>query len=120
MKSPESCESSLRNRKKKENVVEKSEKSAKNPPKSSEKLEDIPKEADERSSSDESLKLIDKSDSIDQGSGATNHGKFRIQLEFDPMSLTLFALAIVTRFFRLSEPRNVVWVCEIFMSEWKT
>lgn len=110
MKSPESCESSLRNRKKKENVVEKSEKSAKNPPKSSEKMEDIPKEVDERSSSDESLKLIGKSDSTDQGSCATSHrhGNFRIRLEFDPMSLTLFALAIVTRFFRLSEPRNVV------------
>lgn len=122
MKSPESCESSLRNRKKKENVVEKSEKSAKNPPKSSEKMEDIPKEVDERSSSDESLKLIGKSDSTDQGSSATSHrhGNFRIRLEFDPMSLTLFALAIVTRFFRLSEPRNVVWVREIFMSGWKT
>lgn len=110
MKSPESCENSLRNRKKKENVVEKSEKSAKNPPKSSEKMEDIPKEVEERSSSDESLKFIAKSDSANQGSVATSHRQenFRIRLEFDPMTITLFALAVVTRFFRLSEPRNVV------------
>lgn len=34
--------------------------------------------------------------------------KFTIKIEFDPMSIALFTLAIVTRFFRLSEPRNVV------------
>lgn len=110
MKSPESCESSLRNRKKKENVSEKSEKSAKNPSKSSEKMEDIPKEVDERSSSDEKLKFIGESDSTDRGSGVESHRNenFRIRLEIDPMSIALFALAIVTRFYRLAEPRNVV------------
>lgn len=35
-------------------------------------------------------------------------GSFRFRLEFDPMSIALFTLAIVTRFFRLSEPKNVV------------
>lgn len=109
MKSPESCESSIRNRKKKDGP-EKSEKSAKNSSKSSEKMEDIPNEVDERSQSDESLKFNGKSDSTDQGSAVEGHQhqNFRVRLEIDPMSIALFILAIVTRFYRLSEPRNVV------------
>lgn len=34
--------------------------------------------------------------------------KFTINVQFDLMSVLLFALAIVTRFYKLSEPKNVV------------
>ena len=39
---------------------------------------------------------------------ARSYENFRIRIELDPMSIALFTLAVVTRFFRLSEPRNVV------------
>lgn len=37
-----------------------------------------------------------------------DENKFTINVQFDLMSVVLFALAIATRFFKLSEPKNVV------------
>lgn len=114
MKNPENCENSLRNRKKKENVQDKSEINVKNSSsKSSEKMETI--EPSNKLAQDEVLKA-EKSDSKSQKLNGVKpddkvdvkESNFKIRLEFDPMSIALFTLAIVTRFFRLSEPRNVV------------
>lgn len=114
MKTPESGDSSLRNRKKKENVQEKCEQSIANPLKSSEeKMEADPSKKVEQQQ-EKILKFKSKSESksqIDRGSSegvSESNSNFRLRLEFDPMSIALFTLAIVTRFFKLSEPRNVV------------
>lgn len=110
MKNPENSENSLRNRKKKEDVQEKSEISVKNSSsKSSEKME---AEQSRKLAQDE-VSEVGKSDSKSQQRNedikvVVRERSFRIRLEFDPMSIALFTLAIVTRFFRLSEPRNVV------------
>lgn len=101
MKTPENSENSLRNRKKKENVVEKCEKSVKNSSKSSEKME-------AKSTTEERVEPKLKVNEAKAQDNQITRDTFRIRLEFDPMSIALFALAIVTRFFRLSEPRNVV------------
>lgn len=109
MKTPESCENSVRNRKKKENGPEKSEKCVKNSSKSSEKMEVDPAEVATKKveqMADESLKVKERIDVCEEGSRAEDN--FRIKFQIDPMSLALFALAIVTRFYRLAEPRNVV------------
>lgn len=99
MKSPESCESSLRNRKKKENV------SVKNSLKSPEKMEDLDlKEVEQPQEKDSKVDKVPQLVSKD----APKDSNFRIRFEFDPMSIALLALAIITRFFKLSEPRNVV------------
>jgi hypothetical protein len=108
MKSPENCENTVRNRKKKENVQDKSVKSS---PKSTE--DESVKEVDHKKiPQEENLKIKQQNESnmktqiSNESLGAERN--FRIRLEFDPMSIALFTLAIVTRFFRLSEPRNVV------------
>lgn len=109
MKSPESCESSLRNRKKKENVQEKS---VKNSSKSSEKMEIEGSVKMEQQGKDLNLNFMQQSESKARNDLETTERapekNFRIRLELDPMSIALFTLAVVTRFFRLSEPRNVV------------
>lgn len=111
MKNPENCENSVRNRKKKENVPEKSEISVKNSSsKSSEKMEI---EQVKKLGQDEVSEVESKSESKSQHHNdvakvTIKESSFKIRLEFDPMSIALFTLAIVTRFFRLSEPRNVV------------
>jgi hypothetical protein len=105
MKTPENCENSLRNRKKKENVAEKSERVVK---KTTEKVENHKVEQ----SQEENLKIKEKSAEKLQSEAEivsdVQSKDFRIRIEFDPMSIALFTLAIVTRFFRLSEPRNIV------------
>jgi hypothetical protein len=91
MKTPESEESSLRNRKKKEIPAEKCEKSAKTPSKVATEEKTEGKVSQVKAQDDE-----------------VPNDTFRFRLEFDPMSIALFALALATRFFRLAEPRNVV------------
>lgn len=114
MKTLENCDSSLRNRKKKENVVEKSEKSVKNLYKTSEKMETEVSSKMEQQQQEKMLNNKLKTDSKSQSDDSTtellasNDSNFRIKLEFDPMSIALLTLAIITRFFKLSEPRNVV------------
>lgn len=113
MKIPENSETSLRNRKKKENVPEKSEKSVKNSSKSSEKMKECSEVPDVLNGVKEPVKFEEeikhKGDTSDQVSSAKRSDEnFRIRIEFDPMSIALFTLAIVTRFFKLSEPRNIV------------
>lgn len=113
MKSPENCDSTLRNRKKKENVEEKSEKSVKNSSKTSEKMEtDDLKKVEQQQKEVLKIKLKSESKSPSEDSTteqiAQSDSNFRIKLEFDPMSIALLMLAIITRFFKLSEPRNVV------------
>lgn len=63
----------------------------------------------------ENLKVTEKTDrKVSVEKETTTNGQFegdknfRIKLEFDPMSIALFALAVVTRFYKLSEPKNVV------------
>lgn len=109
MKTPENCESSLRNRKKKENVQEKVQQSVTNLSKSSEKMEDDPSNQVEQQR-EKSLKFKSESESKSEDDQGTveSFKSFRLKLEFDPMSIALFTLAIVTRFYKLSEPRNVV------------
>lgn len=106
MKTPENGENSLRNRKKKENVLEKSEKSVE---KSTDKVENEKVEQPQ----EEKLKVKAKTERKSLNEKENGHfneddKNFRIKLEFDPMSIALFSLAIVTRFYKLSEPRNVV------------
>ena len=110
MKTPEDSENSLRNRKKKENVQEKSEQSVKNSSKSSEKMEtEAAKKVEQEN---EILNIKKKTESKShqdlKSEDAEGNSNFRIRLEIDPMSIALFTIAIVTRFFKLSEPRNVV------------
>lgn len=116
MKTPENCDSSLRNRKKKENVAEKSEKSVKNLCKTSEKMETDVSSKMEQQQEEKFLNNKLKSDLKSQSDDSTttseqfaqSDSSFRIRLEFDPMSIALLTLAIISRFFKLSEPRNVV------------
>lgn len=109
MKTPENCENSLRNRKKKENVVEKSEKSVK---KSMEKVEsekvERPQEENLKVEEKMKRKLAIEKENVTNGQFNEADKNFRIRLEFDPMSIALFTLAIITRFYKLSEPKNVV------------
>ena len=110
MKKPENCENSLRNRKNKENVGDKSEKIS--------KIADEVERQKVEHSQREILKTKEETDrkvQKEQGTHLSNvqfeegDKNFRIRIEFDPISIALLTLAIVTRFFRLSEPRNVVW-----------
>jgi HD-GYP domain-containing protein (c-di-GMP phosphodiesterase class II) len=109
MKTPENCENSLRNRKKKENVEEKSEKSVKN---SMEKVEsekvEQPQEENLKVKENTERKSPNEKENDTNGQFVGGDKNFRIRVEFDPMSIALFTLAVVTRFFKLSEPRNVV------------
>lgn len=98
MKTPESCENSVRNRKRRENVPERS---VKNSSKSSESEVEQPQE--------ENLKIKDPTEKPSRVEEKNvEERNFRLKLEFDPMSIVLFTLAVVTRFHKLSEPRNVV------------
>lgn len=98
IKTPESGESSLRNRKRKENV------SVKNSPKSS-KTED---EEDDLKEVEQPLEENLKAEQPTRDQPIVAAANFRLRLEFDPMSIVLLTLALITRFYRLSEPRNVV------------
>jgi len=112
MKAPENCENIVRNRKQKSSHVEHSEKSAKVQAKITEQIEN--KEELKKSKELEKVVESPKSDEklIQQESEVTTNdnsiSNFTIKIEFDPMSIALFTLAIVTRFFRLAEPRNIV------------
>ncbi|XP_070496483.1 protein O-mannosyltransferase 1 [Chironomus tepperi] len=113
MKAPENCENIVRNRKQKSAQVEHSEKTAKvqtNGTEQIENKEDI-KKSKELKKTSENPKSNERL--IQQESEVTTNDKsnsnFVIKIEFDPMSIALFTLAIVTRFFRLSEPRNIVF-----------
>lgn len=110
MKTPENSENSLRNRKKKENVQEKSEQSLKNSSKSSEKMETEEVEKVEQENEILNIKKKIESKSLHdlKAENAEDNSNFKIRFELDPMSIALFTIAIVTRFFKLSEPRNVV------------
>jgi hypothetical protein len=94
MKTPENSENILRNRKKKVKIIEKSsENEVKN--------EDYDDKKEKKKilvneETNHNFKVIDKNEN------------FVFRLEFDPMSIALLAIALATRFFRLSEPRNVV------------
>lgn len=113
MKAPENCENIIRNRKQKSAQVESSEKTVKVQTKITEQItenkEDLKKskelkKAAENPKSDERL-IQEESEAATNDNSISN---FTIKIEFDPMSIALFTLAIVTRFFRLSEPRNIV------------
>jgi hypothetical protein len=91
MKTPENSENLLRNRKKKVKSVEKSSENEVNDENDDKK--DKKKIVNETNLN---FKVIEKSEN------------FVFRLEFDPMSIALLAIALATRFFRLSEPRNVV------------
>jgi predicted PilT family ATPase len=108
MKTPENCENSLRNRKKKENGSEKSEKSSQKSTEKveNEKVEQFQEEVKEKTE----RKSLNKKENDSNGQFVVGEKNFRIRFELDPMSIALFTLAVVTRFFRLAEPRNVVLV----------
>lgn len=111
MKTPEDCGNSLRNRKQKKNVQETSEEKVKN-------LFEFAEDCGSLKKIDETLrtnfpikKPTEMRSEIHKSSNTndiTDNRNFTIKIEFDPMSIALFTIAIVTRFFRLSEPRNVV------------
>lgn len=111
MKSPENCDTSLRSRKRKESAAEKS---VKNVSKTSEKMEtDVTSKVEQQQQQQQEKNLNIKYKSESEDSTTTEQfpssdRNFRIRLEFDPMSIALLTLAIITRFFKLSEPRNVV------------
>ena len=109
MKAPENCENIVRNRKQKSAQVENLEKSAKSQTKTSEQIENSKiikesKKTTEGPKSDE--KFIQQEAAVTPNDNRTSN--FTIKIEFDPMSIALFTIAIVTRFFRLAEPRNIV------------
>lgn len=113
LKALENCENIIRNRKQKVTHKDETEKLTKvkkqtNLEKSDHKEKDeIAKiESKPTMGSDETEKreLLDTRQQISPRETI----KFTIKIEFDPMSIALFTLALVTRFFRLSEPRNVV------------
>lgn len=85
-----------------------------------EKLHDIMEDTDTSIFQDDTgdVKLKEKPKNIEINNTKTvqtdNEGKslenklFRIKFEIDLVSLTLFILGVVTRMYRLEEPRNVV------------
>lgn len=110
MKVPENCENVVRNRKQKSAQTEVVEKPVKNLTKVTESKET--KENDNKKFKEpEKVKLskshqkLENESPINDNNSTTN---FTIKIEFDPMSIALFTVAIITRFFRLSEPRNIV------------
>lgn len=94
MKTPENSENILRNRKKKVKIIEKSSENEVNNEDYDDKKEK--KRILVNEETNHNFKVIDKNEN------------FVFRLEFDPMSIALLAIALATRFFRLSEPRNVV------------
>lgn len=113
LKALENCENIIRNRKQKATHKDETEKLTKvkkqiNLEKSDKKEEDeiakIDSKPSSRSTETEKQELL----STRQQISPRETIKFTIKIEFDPMSIALFTLALITRFFRLSEPRNVV------------
>lgn len=98
IKTPESCETLLRNRKKKEKKVETEE-----PNPIEEDDDDLKIKL--RNSTDENSWEKSESFTVVQSSEG---GNFSLKLEFDPMSVALLVFALLTRFYRLAEPRHVV------------
>jgi hypothetical protein len=119
LKTPENCETFIRNRKQKGTSQENGEKLKKSQTKVTEivadvKLQkklDLPSKDDDVDSenSTSNKKTIENSiQEIRNVENSNENRNFTIKIEFDPMSIALFTLAIITRFFRLAEPRNVV------------
>lgn len=109
----ENCENIIRNRKQKVNHKDDTEKLTKvkkqiNSEKSDHQIKDEIAKIDSKPSSGSTE--TEKQDLLNtrQQIPPRETIKFTIKIEFDPMSIALFTLAIVTRFFRLSEPQNVV------------
>jgi hypothetical protein len=109
LKTIENCENVLRNRKQKNQQNENVEKHSKEKSKQSEK---VSTEKSEAAVTNENNKIAKIKSETPIGAPeevvSQESTKFTIKIEFDPMSIALFTLAIATRFFRLSEPRNVV------------
>lgn len=118
IKPPENCENTLRNRNRKNTQNENSEKPSKDKLKQTEK---VISEKSDTQNKDEIAKI-----QSNFTLGSTENEKqqqqqipqknllpqeavnFIIKIEFDPMSIALLILALATRFFRLSEPKNIV------------
>lgn len=108
MKAPESSENVLRNRKQKSAPAESVEKTVKNDQNESVALKKNDNKMDKMKIKEEDEKKSNKKLANDKLIQTESEQNFTIKIEFDPMSIALFALAIITRFFRLSEPKNVV------------
>ena len=116
----ENCENIIRNRNPKKILIKTSEISAKEKIKLVEQLkhkenddkqeEATIKESELQETSTKDTQSHEKINEKELESTTNNKSssKFTIKVEFDLMSIALFTLAIITRFFRLSEPRNVV------------
>lgn len=99
IETPESCETQLRNRKKKEKKVE--SQTEESPPSDE---DDLKKKL--RNFTNE--KFVEKPDTSAFVVSNNEGGHFTLRLEFDPMSVALLIVGLLTRFYRLAEPRNVV------------
>lgn len=109
LKTPENCENNLRNRKQKNTQNENSEKSPKDKLKQKDTAEQQNKDEIAKTESKSSMGSIEKQQQIPEKNILPNEAvNFIIKIEFDPMSIALLILALATRFFRLSEPKNVV------------
>lgn len=113
LKALENCENIIRNRKQKTNHKDEGEKltkvkkqtnSEKSEPQQKDEIAKIDSKPPSGSPETEKQELLNTRQQISPRESI----KFTIKIEFDPMSIALFTLAIATRFFRLSEPRNVV------------
>jgi predicted nuclease with TOPRIM domain len=112
LKTIENCENVLRNRKQKNTQNENAEKPSKEKSKQSEKVFTEKSEVVATNENNKIAKIKSETSNempeVQKQISTQQHTKFTIKIEFDPMSIALFMLAIATRFFRLSEPRNVV------------
>jgi hypothetical protein len=111
IKTPENCENALRNRKQSRTVCDTSEKLQK-PQKTRENIndEEFPSKSKKNLAEfkEEKKKPLEPQKNDKFKNETEKNKNFTIKLEFDPMSIVLFTMAICTRFFRISEPRNVV------------
>lgn len=107
-------ETLVRNRKQKgnlvENVVKSATKELKTPQQfDSKELNNLPKVKSEiKECETKSTKKTHQESKQVKPDVIQHEKKFTINVQFDLMSVLLFALAILTRFFKLSEPKNVV------------
>jgi hypothetical protein len=113
LKALENCENIIRNRKQKTTHKDEAEKLTKvkkqtNLEKSDHQQKDEIAKKDSKPSSGSTETEKQELLKGEQQISPRESIKFTIKIEFDPMSIALFTLALVTRFFRLSEPRNVV------------
>lgn len=112
LKVVENCENIIRNRKQKASNKDEGEKLMKVKKQSVEKSEHQQKDEIAKNDSETSPRSTETEkqelSNIEHQILSRESIKFTIKIEFDPMSIALFTLAILTRFFRLSEPRNVV------------